>query len=234
MKRSRSFFSVFAILLILNILSSCSKSPYIKRSYLIKTATPKGIYHTIEKGQTLWRICKAYEVEMQEVAEINDITDPSQIWVGQRIFIPGAKKVLKIKPFNGEWRPEPKIVKSKGRFFWPVKGKVTSRYGIRKGRKHDGIDIAAPVGTIVLAGDSGKVIYRGRLRGYGKILILRHRENYVTVYAHLKEWLVRKDRRVKRGEAIARVGITGKTSGGHLHFEIRFRDRTRNPLFYLK
>ncbi len=172
---------------------------------------------------------------MQEVAELNDITDPTQIRVGQKIFIPGAKTVLTVQPYKkGEEEKEPKIVKSKGRFSWPVKGKVTSRYGIRKGKKHDGLDIAAPLGAVVLAADSGKIIYRGRLRGYGKILIVRHKGNFVTVYGHLKQWLVKQDQRVKRGQLIARVGISGRTTGSHLHFEIRYRNRTRNPLFYLQ
>jgi murein DD-endopeptidase MepM/ murein hydrolase activator NlpD len=172
---------------------------------------------------------------MQEVAELNDIADPTQIKIGQKVFIPGSKRVLTVQPYmKEEGEKEPKIIKSKGRFIWPVNGRVTSRYGIRNGRKHDGVDIAAPLGAIVLAADSGKVIYRGRLRGYGKILILRHNGNFTTVYAHLKDWLVRKDVRVKRGQSIARVGISGRTSGSHLHFEIRHRNRTRNPLFYLK
>lgn len=116
---------------------------------------------------------------------------------------------------------------------WPVEGNITSRFGPRRGSTHDGLDIAAPLGTPILAAASGEVIYSGALRGYGNLVILRHREGYATVYAHTQKNLVKEGERVRRGQAIARVGQTGRASGPHLHFEIRKDNLARNPLRYL-
>lgn len=117
---------------------------------------------------------------------------------------------------------------------WPVRtGRLISSFGIRNGVMHDGVDIAAPTGTPVHAAAAGKVIYAGWLRGYGNVLILRHRENYVTVYAHNAVNLVKEGQRVRRGEVIADVGRTGRTARPNLHFEVRHNNVASNPLAYL-
>jgi len=121
----------------------------------------------------------------------------------------------------------------KNGLLWPVDGHVTSRFGPRGGSFHDGLDIASPLGTPILAAASGEVIYNGTLRGYGNIVILRHREGYVTVYAHTQKNLVQEGERVRRGQAIARIGQTGRASGPHLHFEVRKDNLARDPLRYL-
>ncbi len=116
---------------------------------------------------------------------------------------------------------------------WPVEGRITSPFGPRGGSFHDGLDISAPLGTPILAAASGEVIYNGALRGYGNIVILRHRDGYATVYAHTQKNLVQEGEVVRRGQAIARVGQTGRASGPHVHFEIRKDNLARNPLRYL-
>jgi len=121
----------------------------------------------------------------------------------------------------------------KNGMLWPVEGKITSNFGPRRGSFHDGLDIAAPLGTPILAAANGEVIYSGALRGYGNLVILRHRDGYVTVYAHTQKNLVQEGERVRRGQAIARVGQTGRASGPHLHFEVRKDNLAKNPLRYL-
>jgi murein DD-endopeptidase MepM/ murein hydrolase activator NlpD len=116
---------------------------------------------------------------------------------------------------------------------WPLKGVLYGRYGVRAGRRHDGIDIAAPEGTAVGAAAAGTVLYAGEQAGYGSIVILKHDGGLVTLYAHASRVLVREGARVERGDPIARVGQTGRTSGPHLHFEVREGTRPRNPLLYL-
>ena len=116
---------------------------------------------------------------------------------------------------------------------WPIAGQITSKYGPRRGSFHDGLDISAPLGTPILAAASGEVIYSGALRGYGNLVILRHSDGYVTVYAHTQKNLVQEGERVRRGQVIARVGQTGRASGPHLHFEVRKDNLARNPLRYL-
>jgi murein DD-endopeptidase MepM/ murein hydrolase activator NlpD len=174
---------------------------------------------------------------MQYVAEINDIRDVTQIRTGQKIFIPGARRPIKVIPYipptPGAEEPLPQIETFKGKFNWPVRGTVTSTFGVRNGIKHAGIDIAAPMGTPVCAAASGKILYLGRLRGYGKILILKHEGQYTTVYAHLGGWTVHDGQYVNQGAPIATVGESGRSSGSHLHFEVRYDNKVRNPLFYL-
>ncbi|HSN13298.1 MAG TPA: M23 family metallopeptidase [Anaeromyxobacteraceae bacterium] len=118
-------------------------------------------------------------------------------------------------------------------FAWPLKGVLYGRFGVRSGRRHDGIDLAAPEGTRVGAAAAGEVIYVGEQAGYGRIVIVRHAGGLVTLYAHMRKALVDEGDRVERGRPIGEVGQTGRTSGPHLHFEIRDGTRPRNPLLYL-
>ena len=144
-----------------------------------------GIYHPVRKGETLWRICKTYDVDLQEVAELNNIRYASQIKTGDKIFIPGATKIRRIKVYKKEPpKKKVKIVQQKGRFSWPIKGRVVSYYGVRKGKKYDGINIHAPLGSPVKAADSGKIVFSNKLSGYGNIVIIQHKDKYTTVYAH--------------------------------------------------
>ena len=98
---------------------------------------------------------------------------------------------------------------------------------------HEGIDIAVPVGTPVRAVDNGRVIFAGRMRGYGKIIIVQHENHFVTVYAHDSVNLVQEGEMVTRGQVIAKVGRTGHTTGANLHFEVRHNNIASNPLLYL-
>jgi murein DD-endopeptidase MepM/ murein hydrolase activator NlpD len=98
---------------------------------------------------------------------------------------------------------------------------------------HDGVDIVAEAGTAVRAADDGAVIFAGRLRGYGNAVIIGHSGGYVTVYGHNQRNLVRDGDAVARGQVIAELGSTGRTTGPNLHFEVRYQGQPRNPLAYL-
>jgi lipoprotein NlpD len=196
----------------------------------------KGVYHPVGKGETLWRICKAYDVDLQEVAELNSIKDASQIRVGDRIFIPGATKRRKVEIFEKE-PPGKKVIieQSQGRFGWPVKGKIVAYFGIKKdGTKYDGIDIEAPLGSPVQAADSGTIVFAGTMSGYGNIIIIKHKDKYSTIYAHNRTNLVKEGSWVTRGAVIAQLGNSHNPSASpSLHFQIRRYNKARNPLFYL-
>lgn len=121
-----------------------------------------------------------------------------------------------------------------GKLLWPVKGVVTSRFGHRGSRMHDGIDIGVPEGTAVHAAGSGEVVYSdSRISGYGRLIIIRHGRDLFTAYAHNQRNLVRKGDRVRAGDVIARAGHTGRASGPHLHFEVRQGSTPVDPLAYL-
>ncbi len=227
----RCWKTVFLYVTLLSI-SSCCSAKFVPLPPKIVV----GIYHTVKKDETLWRICKTYGVELQEVAELNNIKDASKINVGDKIFIPGAKKVREIEVFKKEPLPsEVDIVQSKGKFSWPVKGEIVSYFGERGGLVSQGIDIHAPPGTPIRAAHSGKVIYANALPGYGNLLIIQHADRYTTLYAHNQENLVKEGTWVKRESVIARVGNShDPTALPTLHFQIRKDNRARNPLFYLQ
>jgi murein DD-endopeptidase MepM/ murein hydrolase activator NlpD len=117
---------------------------------------------------------------------------------------------------------------------WPTKGVLISGFGERERDQHDGIDLASPEGTLVRAASSGTVLFAGTQRGYGKLVLLRHAGDIVTVYAHNSENLVKAGMHVSRGDIIAKVGHTGNATGPHLHFEVRVASRPRDPLTFLR
>ncbi|MFH1873622.1 MAG: LysM peptidoglycan-binding domain-containing M23 family metallopeptidase [Pseudomonadota bacterium] len=216
----------------------------------------RGRYHKVMSGETLDVISKSYRVDLQEVAELNNIEDVRQIEVGQKVYLPekehkgGYKKLpfgnyLKedangkkngfVKYHKKEKKSveQEKIVVDRGRFIWPLNGKISSQFGIRNGRRHDGLDICAKNGTPIKAAGNGKVVFSGKMRGYGNLVILRHEDDFFTVYAHNSRNLVAKGKTVSKGQQIAKVGSTGRSSGPHLHFEVRNGQKARNPLFFL-
>jgi murein DD-endopeptidase MepM/ murein hydrolase activator NlpD len=199
----------------------------------------KGVYHVVERHQTLFRICKTYGVDLKEVASLNGITDSSKIQTGQRIFIPGAKKLLKVEIYIDDVAAEQgeklKIAYKKLDFIWPVEGKINDVFEEAESRRHQGIDISSPIGTPIKASNAGMVIYSNNtIKGYGNLVILRHSEEFVSVYAHNQVNLVEEGIWVEKGQIIGKVGQTGRASGPHLHFEIRRNSKAVDPMLFLK
>lgn len=122
---------------------------------------------------------------------------------------------------------------STGSYKWPVSGRITSRYGYRHGEFHTGLDVAVPTGTTVKASDGGTVTYAGRRGNYGNLVIITHDNGAQTYYAHNSSLLVSVGDKVYQGQAIAKSGSTGRSTGPHCHFEIRINGQTQNPLNYL-
>jgi murein DD-endopeptidase MepM/ murein hydrolase activator NlpD len=116
---------------------------------------------------------------------------------------------------------------------WPVSGPVTSGFGMRWGRMHEGIDIAAASGTPIVAAAAGSVIYASWMSGYGNLVVVDHGGGLATAYAHCSALLVAVGQNVAQGETIALVGSTGHSTGPHLHFEVRVNGVAVDPLLYL-
>ena len=127
----------------------------------------------------------------------------------------------------------PKARKTK--FDWPVKGTIISGYGnLGSGRKNDGINIKAALGTNVKAADSGTIAYAGNeLKGFGNLILIKHSDGWITAYAHNDRLFVKKGQKVSRGEKIATVGSTGSVTTPQLHFEVRSGKKAVNPRPYL-
>ncbi|HXV76050.1 MAG TPA: LysM peptidoglycan-binding domain-containing M23 family metallopeptidase [Candidatus Polarisedimenticolaceae bacterium] len=191
---------------------------------------PAGVVHVVERGQTLWRIARTYEVEIGELARINGIADPTRIHTGQRVFVPGVDSLRVVVP------PSASPVLAASAWAWPVEeGVLLSYFGApRRSRDHQGVDIRARHGQPVVAARAGRVVYSGAgMRGYGKTVIIDHGDGISTLYAHNSALAVRVGQRVAQGERIARVGRSGNASSDHCHFEIRHQDRPVDPLPYL-
>jgi len=118
-------------------------------------------------------------------------------------------------------------------FVWPLSGAVSSGFGRRNGRPHEGIDVRGAEGAPFRAAEGGRVAHSGPLGDYGNTVVLIHGGGFATVYAHALRLGVARGERVRKGQVMGEVGATGNASGPHLHFEIRRRDRPRNPLLYL-
>lgn len=208
-----------------------------------------GFHHSVEKGQTLWGIAQAYGVEMALLAKVNGLKDPDHLYVGQRLWIPQEKnhspqgKKASVpredRPPKSRSAPSEDGVRGMspaGGFQWPIRGVVIRRFEVdlKAGKRHQGIDIAAPAGSPIVASSSGQVIFSGEGPGkYGKMVILDHQNGFVTLYAYNRENLVAKDQWVAQGEAIAQVGSREGLPGPALHFEIRKDAMPYDPLRFL-
>jgi lipoprotein NlpD len=212
-----------------------------------------GVQHRVQAGETLWRIAHTYGVSLQTLLRENALDDPSQLTEGTLLFIPGARRVLEVPP--GTDLPQARVAERPRRgpsgipraggraldpaahgeaMSWPAPGVLISGFGERERDHHEGIDLACPEGTPVRAAGDGIVLFSGERRGYGKLVLLAHEGDLVTVYAHNSENLVSAGDRVARGQPIARVGHTGNATGPHVHFEVRVGTRPRDPLGFLR
>ncbi len=119
----------------------------------------------------------------------------------------------------------------------PCEGTITSEFGFRYwGRRlkmHNGLDIAAPIGTPVVAPAKGKVLFAGRKSGYGLTLVLTHGDQITTLYGHNSTLLVDEGEWVKQGQVISEVGNTGRSTGPHLHYEVRREGEAVDPSNYI-
>jgi murein DD-endopeptidase MepM/ murein hydrolase activator NlpD len=217
------------------VCSGCAASAPRNRAFAKYGGNARPIEHVVRPGETAYHIAHAYGVSVQRLLEANHLSDSRDLRVGQSLLIPGSYTYASLggsESATGSaiWN----VPRASRQFAWPLwSGTVTSGFGMRHGTMHDGVDIAAPVGTVVHAADPGTVVFVGKLNGYGNTVIVRHSDNYVTVYGHNSRILVSEGSSVARGQNIAEVGTSGRTTGPNLHFEVRYDNHAYNPLSYL-
>lgn len=151
----------------------------------------------------------------------------------KKIQAKSAKPKKKIASINKPIaKPE---ARSQGRFRWPVRGRIISKFGPKKNGAHnDGINVAVPKGTSVKAVENGVVAYSGNeLKGYGNLILVRHADNWVSAYAHNSKLLVKRGDKIKRGQIVAKAGRSGSVSQPQLHFELRKGSKPVNPTKYM-
>lgn len=187
-----------------------------------------GHYVQLRKGENLDSLSKEFKVPKWKLEHHNQ---GRKIASGSWVFVPLKRGIL--ADTNSI---ESSYYFKHGKFSWPVPAskRLTSKFGKRWGRRHEGIDIAARAGTSIVAVESGVVIYSGNdLGGYGNLTVLSHPGGLFTVYAHAKKNFTKKGDSVHRGQVIGQVGMTGRTTGPHLHFEVRYDSKAVDPLKFL-
>lgn len=184
-----------------------------------------GLLYEVVAGDTIWSIANRYGVDVGGIIRHNGIRDPGMIGVGEKLILPGVRNLRKAA-HELSHRGSPGLS-------WPLRGRITSEFGMRWGRFHSGIDIAAAHGTAIKAAAPGTVSMVGFAGGYGLMVTLSHDNGTATLYAHASRVLVKVDQRVRRGQTIALVGNTGNSTGPHLHFEVIVGGRSVDPLKHL-
>lgn len=180
-----------------------------------------GVQHTVAKGETIASIVKKYKGNLEEVLDFNNLPDNAKLAVGDTIVIPHGVEVSTTVTSSGT-----KTVRSAGGpviagyFMRPIAGGIKTQ-GIHG---YNGIDIGVPVGTTVMASASGTVIIArgsGWNGGYGQYIVIQHPNGTQTVYGHLSQVFVSTGQTVTQGQAVGASGNTGRSTGAHLHFEVR-------------
>jgi lipoprotein NlpD len=253
---------ILVILFLLLLPSACS--------------SPRGVYHTVHEGQTLYRIGRVYEVDERYLARINRIDDPTQLRVGTRLYIPGATRLREVpsataKAITAPSAPRarsslpPAAPKAKapaaqqrpssaptpavpprspaaskpaaavaGKFAWPLKGNLLKGFGGNGSSPIKGLEIAANRGTPIHSAAAGRVIYSGDgIRSYGNLIILKHDDDFFTVYGFNDKNIVEVGSFVSKGERIALSGVPPAGGKPRLYFEIRRGKEPVDPIFYL-
>ena len=207
-------------------------------------APRRDVYHVVKSGDTLGSVSRQYDVPVATLRKWNEKEVAQGLPAGCTLYVPGAhaRKSAPVAGIPSGAKPE-KLASfrptKETRFAWPIQGALLSKFGMRSGRLHTGIDIAGDQGTPIHAAMAGKVIFAGQMNGYGNVVILDHLNGYFTVYGHNAQNLVTVDRTgppriIPAGQVIARVGQTGNATRPHVHFEIRRSNDALDPLPLLK
>jgi murein DD-endopeptidase MepM/ murein hydrolase activator NlpD len=206
----------------------------IKPGQELRILPVTGIRHTIKEGDTFGKIAKTYNVDIEDITIYNDI-DETGLSIGEKIIIPnGIRKAAKQRTVRKTKGTSTASSNDKSYYRRPTSGRVTSSFGPRKGSYHYGIDYGAPTGTPIVAAATGTVVRTTCGSGYGKCLIVQHSNGTQSLYAHASKLYVSVGTQVKQGQKIAAVGSTGRSTGPHLHFEIKNSNGSKMNVNFLK
>ena len=205
--------------------AGCASAPTYTRPMapaMAKAST--GVHHRVEAGQTLWRISKIYDVDINDILRANNISEEATIEIGQMILIPNRLKQQNVP-----------VRLSGDDFIWPLKGRVIAGFGASyRNIINKGLNIQGQPSADILAARSGKVVfYAADLGNFGRTVIIDHGDGLRSVYARASDVFVRPGDTVQRGSVLGRVGSGARDKNNYLHFEIRKGALPENPLFYL-
>lgn len=208
----------------------------------------------VAKGDTLWDLSRKYDVDLGTFMVYNGLYANDVLDVGQVLYVPNHASIgepvitassqaiasrsaatVNRRTTTATATKTSTITASKAGWSLPIHGTVTSEYGKRKSGSHHGIDLAAPQGTTIKAAKGGTVLHSGWYNNiYGNAVIIDHGNGQKTLYGHCSKTTAKEGATVAAGEAIAKVGSTGRSTGPHVHFEIYINGKTVNPRNYLK
>ena len=226
------------------ILLACADSAHVIVVERPQPPTEKINIHWVSPGETLYAIAWRYNMDPERLARANGIRSPYRLNAGQQLTlilttVPKARTpVVASQPsvVKKKKKSSPHVSKRFDGFTawqWPAKGNVSRRFSSKSNALHKGLDIRGKRGQSVYAANTGVVVYAGAgLPAYGKLLIVKHNETYLSAYAHNSQLLVNEGDKVKVGQQIAEMGKSG-TTYEHLHFEIRKKGVPVNPLTVL-
>lgn len=216
---------------------------------------PQVRYHRVGPGDTTMRIARRYDITVLDIVRLNNLSSASAIAVGRKLKLP-SEDTMPVVPLKFSTPETERPISTRSptpppatrrpattatstaegapAFIWPVVGRVVMSFGDQgNGRYNDGINLAVPRGTAVKAAADGVVLFADTMRGFGRLLLVRHPGNWLTAYAHNDRLLVARGATVRRGEVIAQAGKTGSVPIPQLHFELRRGARPLDPLLYL-
>lgn len=217
---------------------------YIKPGQSLKIPPQSGVLYTVKQGDTLASIVQKYKGDIDEILTANRLAVAEAIQPGMELMIPNGEVPAPPAPaaptrtlLGGIFsRPTttnipPSVSGGAGRFVWPTPNRRINQY--YRGRYHTGIDIEGHYSSPIYASAGGTVTFAAFNRsGYGLHIIIDHGNGYKTLYGHASKIFVKVGQRVERGQTIAMVGSTGRSTGTHLHFEIRTGSGFLNPLSF--
>ncbi len=196
----------------------------------LRIPTVQGLTHVVAPGDTICDVADHYRVSMEALVSANLDMNPDFLEVGDLLNIPNSNnlRVAQSMPEPSRSLSMPKLMKL------PIAGTITSSFGWRKAGFHHGIDIANKIGTPIQAAAAGTVSFTGYKPVYGLTVIIDHPDGKQTLYAHTQKTFVHKGEQVSQGETIAAVGMTGVSTGPHVHFEVRSGNKISDPVSYLR
>lgn len=190
---------------------------------ILKIPNQDGILYQVKNGDTLQDVEKKFDTNKQSILMANELFSEN-LKPNTSIFIPGAKlDIVDLHEINGDL------------FAWPVRGRITSKYGYRADpftqtrQFHSGLDIAVPKGTPIKAAMPGRVAFAGYDSTYGNYVVIQHHSGYRTLYGHMSVIRTKPGAYVETGERIGDAGSTGRSTGPHLHFTVYKNNRTVDP-----
>lgn len=217
-----------------------------------KLSIPRQRYYTVRKGDTLYSIARKNNMTVAQLARINNLSAPYTLSIGQRLRLTELDNSAPVQTTSTKTTKTtntktttsssastnknitiPKSAQSK-RFDRPANGKIIQGFSSTENAHNEGINIAGNIGDPIKAADSGQVVYAGNeLKGYGNLMLIKHKDGWITAYAHNDKLLVKKGAQVTRGQKIATMGKTGNVKTPQLHFEVRYKTKVVDPQLYL-